>query len=271
VALNRTMNGNADIWLLETRSGVLSRFTFDRVLEAFPVWSPDMRRLAFASNRTGVTDLYEKPVSGVGMEELLLATPQAKAPTDWSPDGRFLLYRVDSWQSPRVVGARAAAATYDLWALPLEGDRTPFPVAQTNLDEKDGQFSPDGRWIAYQSDESGRFEIYVQSFPGGDGKWQVSGTGCAQVRWRRDGKELFCIGLDGRLMAVPFRVGSDGQSVEPSNPVPLFATRIPGGATEGAFKHQYSVSADGQRFLINSQIPTAASPITLVLNWTPRP
>jgi Tol biopolymer transport system component len=258
VALNRTMNGNADLWLRETQSGVLSRFTFDRVLEAFPVWSPDMRRLVFGSNRTGVVDLYEKPVSGVGMEELLLATPQGKAPLDWSADGRLLLYRVD-------------AASYDLWALPLEGDRKPFPVVQTNFDEMDGQFSPDGRWIAYGSNESGRFEIYVQSFPGKGGKWQMSSTGCAQVRWRRDGKELFCIGLDGRLMAVPFQVGSDAQTAKPSDPVPLFATRIPGGALQGGFKHQYSVSPDGQRFLINSQIATGAVPITLVLNWRPGP
>jgi serine/threonine protein kinase/Tol biopolymer transport system component len=260
VALNRTMNGNADIWLFETRSGVLSRFTFDRVLDAYPVWSPDMRRLVFGSNRTGVVDLYEKPANGVGVENLLLATPQSKAPLDWSPDGRFLLYRVE-----------LRATTYDLWALPLDGDRKPFPVVQTNFDERDGQFSPDGRWIAYESNESGRFEIYVQSFPGRGGKWQMSATGCAQVRWRRDGKELFCIGLDGRLMAVPFRVGSDGQTVEPSNPVALFAARIPGGAIQGSFKHQYAVSPDGQRFLINSQIATAASPITLVLNWSRGP
>ena len=262
VALNRTMNGNADIWLLETGSGVLSRFTFDRVLDAYPVWSPDMRRLAFGSgsgsNRTGGVDLYEKPVSGVGMEELLLATPQNKAPLDWSPDGRFLLYRVE----PRASS---------LWALPMEGDEKPFPIVQTNFDERDGQFSPDGRWIAYVSNESGRYEIYVQSFPGRGGKWQMSANGCAQVRWRRDGKELFCIGLDGRLIAVPFQVGSDGQTVEPSSPVALFATRIPGGAIQGAFNHQYAVSLDGQRFLINSQIATPASPITLVLNWEPKP
>ena len=194
------------------------------------------------------------------MEELLLATPQGKAPLDWSPDGRLLLYLV-----------RPRAASYDLWVLPMEGDEKPFPILQTNFDERDGQFSPDGRWIAYVSNESGRYEIYVQSFPGRGGKWQMSANGCAQVRWRRDGKELFCIGLDGRLMAVPFQVGADAQTVEPSNPVPLFATRIPGGALQGAFKHQYSVSPDGQRFLINSQIATAASPITLVLNWQPRP
>ncbi|HEY5618926.1 MAG TPA: hypothetical protein VIK60_13365, partial [Vicinamibacterales bacterium] len=260
VALNRTMNGNADIWLLDTGSGVLSRFTFDRVLDAYPIWSPDARRLVFGSNRTGVVDLYEKPVSGVGMEDLLLATPQAKVPLDWSPDGRFLLYRVE----PR-------AASYDLWALPMEGDEKPFPIVQTNFDERDGQFSPDGRWIAYESNQSGRFEIYVQSFPAGGGKWQMSTNGCAQVRWRRDGKELFCIGLDGRLLAVPFQVGSDGQAVEPSSPVALFATRIPGGAIQGAFRQQYAVSPDGQRFLINSLIAGAASPITLVLNWRPRP
>src|SRR5213083_2964398 len=111
---------------------------------------------------------------------------------------------------------------WDIWALPLDGDRKPFPVVQTDFEERDGQFSPDGKWIAYQSNESGRFEIHVQPFSGSErqvsGKWQVSTTGGAQVRWRHDGKELFYIALDGRLMAVPIRLASDGQSIEAAAP-----------------------------------------------------
>jgi hypothetical protein len=177
------------------------------------------------------------------------------APLDWSSDGRYLLYR------------GGPLPGFDLWVLPMNGDGKPFPVVETAFDERDGQFSPDGRWIAYESNESGRFEIYVQSFPERGGTWQISNAGGAQVRWRRDGQELFYVGLDGRLMAVPFRVAPDGRTVEPGTPVPLFVTRMPGGPLQGAFRQQYVVSPDGQRFLINSLIPSAASPITLVVNW----
>jgi Tol biopolymer transport system component len=125
-------------------------------------------------------------------ESLLLATPENKAPVDWSPDGRFLLFR-----SP------GKATGFDLWALPMDGDRKPFPVVQTDFEERDGQFSPDGKWVAYQSNESGRMEIYVQPFSGGR-RELISAGGGAQVRWRHDGKELFYIALDGPLMAFRF-------------------------------------------------------------------
>ncbi len=137
-------------------------------------------------------DLYLKSATGAGSEELVLATSQNKSVTDWSVDGGFLLYRsVDP------------TTGHDLWALPLDGDKKPFPVVRTNSNEPYGQFSPDGKWIAYQSNESGRDEVYVQPFPGPGAKVRISTNGGAQMRWRRDGKELFYIALDGRLMAVP--------------------------------------------------------------------
>jgi len=261
LALNRTMNGQADIWVMDMAQDALSRLTFESVLDAYPVWSPDGQRIAYGSNRRGMgAELYVKPASGAGPEEPLPGTLRNMAPMDWSLDGRFLLYRTEG-----------AETGYDLWALPMNGDRKPFPVVETNVDERDGQFSPDGRWIAYESNESGRFEIYVQSFPAGSGKWQISNAGGAQVRWRRDGRELFYVALDGRLMAVSFRTGADGRTVESGIPVQLFSTRIPGGAMQGGFRQQYVVSRDGQRFLINSLIPTAVAPITLLLNWRPTP
>jgi serine/threonine protein kinase len=254
VALSRSISGNTDIWLLETARGLLSRFTFDAEPEAYPIWSPDGSHITFS--RSG---LYEKPAAGTGNDDLLLATPTTSNPTDWSPDGRFLLYRsVDQNEN------------LDIWALPMEGDRKPFPVVQTNFRETDGQFSPDGRWIAYQSDESGRFEIYVQRFPGPGGKvggkWLISTNGGAQVRWRRDGQELFYIALDGRLMAVAIRLASSGQAVEAGAPVPLFATHV-GGAVQGVSRQQYIVSVDGQRFLMNTVTEDATAPITVILNW----
>ena len=151
----------------------------------------------------------------------------------------------------------------------LDGDRKPYPVVQTSFDERDAQFSPDGKWIAYQSNESGRFEIYIQPFPGPGSKLQVSTNGGAQARWRRDGKELFYIALDDRLMAVPIRLASNPQSAEPSSPIPLFATHV-GGALQSPFMQQYEVSPDGQRFLMNTFTEEAASPITVILNWKPK-
>ncbi|MBI4472756.1 MAG: PD40 domain-containing protein, partial [Acidobacteria bacterium] len=259
VALTLTVNGNTDIWLAETTKGVLSRFTFAATGEYLPIWSPDGTRIIFNSNRNGPFDFYQKAATGAGSEELVLATLQSKSATDWSSDGRFLLYR----NLDDKLG-------YDLWALPLLGDRKPFPVVQTDYDERDGQFSPDGKWIAYQSNESGRFEIYVQPFPGPGSKWQVSTNGGAQVRWRRDGRELFYIALDDRLMAAPLRFVSNGQAVETDAPVPLFATRV-GGAEQSNFGQQYNVSPDGQRFLMNTVVEEAYSfPITVILNWKPK-
>jgi len=254
LARNRTVDGNNDIWLLDLGRGVLSRLTFHAANDIFPVWSPDGNRIVFDSDRTGTSDLYEKSVNGGASEQRLLATPKDKQAMDWSPDGHFLLYRS---LDPKT--------SYDLWVLPLDGDRKPFPVVQTNFDERDGQFSPDGRWIAYQSNESGRFEIYVQSFPGG-GKWQISTNGGAQARWRRDGKELFYIALDARLMGVRIRLASDHKVVDVSSPTPLFDTRV-GGALQGNLGQQYVVSPDGNKFLMNTITEEATSPITVILNW----
>ena len=150
----------------------------------------------------------------------------------------------------------------------MNGDRKPYPVVQTNFDERDAQFSPDGKWIAYQSNESGRFEIYIQPFPGPGSKLQVSTNGGAQVRWGPHGKELFYIALDARLMAVPIRLASNPQTAEPGSPTPLFATRVDG-ALQGNFMQQYDVSSDGLRFLMNTITEEAASPITVILNWNP--
>ena len=257
VALFRTEGGNVDIWLLELAGGRLTRFTTDAANEVFPIWSADGNHVAFTS-RTFF--LYEKPANGVGSQQLLMQTPelQTKNPVDWSRDGRFLLYR-----------SLDLKTSFDLWALPLFGDKKPFPVVQTNFDERDGQFSPDGKWIAYQSNETGRFEIYVQSFPGPSAKSLVSSNGGAQVRWRDDGKELFYVALDGHLMAVPIKLDLAGKTLESGEPTPLFATRV-GGAVQSNYKQQYMVASNGQRFLMNVLIEEPNSPITIMLNWKPK-
>ena len=153
----------------------------------------------------------------------------------------------------------------DVFIASLGGDRAPRPYVQTPAAESGGVVSPDGRWLAYQSNESGRFEIYIQPFPGPGSKLQVSTNGGAQVRWGPNGKELFYTALDARLMAVPIRLASNPQTAEPGSPTPLFATRV-GGALQGIFMQQYDVSSDG-RFLMNTITEEAASPITVILNW----
>ena len=192
------------IWLLDLIRGVSTRFTFDLAPASAPVWSPDGTRVAFAALRTGGNGIYQKATNGSGKEqELVRATGDPKLPDDWSHDGRFLLYtHVD----PRTHA--------DLWVLPLAGNGTPSgtatPFANTEFSEEQGRFSPDARWIAYASDESGRSEIYIQPFPAppnGGSKIPISRDGGSEPRWRRDGKELFYFSPDGKLMAADVTEG----------------------------------------------------------------
>jgi Tol biopolymer transport system component len=263
------------VWLIEVGRGVPSRFTFDVATDGGALWSPDGSQVVFRSSRNGVYDVFEKPASGAAEEHPLLVTAQSKGPLDWSRDGRFLLY---SAQDPTTAS--------DLWALPMMGERPspgsgrpesaegrkPFAVLQSRFDEIEGQFSPDGRWLAYASNESGRYEIYIQTFPEAGGKSQVSVAGGMQPRWRRDGRELYYVAPDARLMVVPIRPAPDTHTLEAGAPVALFPTRLAAGGNIGASgfpaRAQYAVAPDG-RFLMNVVADDAVtSPITIVQNWT---
>jgi Tol biopolymer transport system component len=239
---------------------MVSRFTTDAADDVAPIWSPDATRIVFGSNRKGSFDLYQKPANGAGSEQLLLANGQVNSASDWSPDGRFVLYG--------TFDPKMQASGTDIWALPLDGDRKPFPVVQTDFEERGGQFSPDGKWIAYQSNESGRFEIHVQPFPGPGARSPISTGGGYQPRWRRDGQEIFYIAPDNRLMAVPIQFASNGQAIEPGTPVPLFRLRL---GTQVFSDSSYMVASAGQRFLVNAVTEDATSPITVVLNFKPAP
>jgi Tol biopolymer transport system component len=266
VVVERTVQGNTDLWLVD--GARTSRFTFDAAADRFPLWSPDGTRLVFRSNRMSLGDLYQKLTSGAGVEERFVASDQLKAPTSWSADGRFLLYlSID----PQTIG--------DLWVVPMVGDRTPSVFLKTRFRVAYGAFSPDGRWVAYQSSESGRTEIYVRPFvpPGAAGtgagaaagQSQVSTAGGIHPSWRPDGKELYYLNPAGAMMAAPITV--TGSTLEPGTPVVLFLTRIvSGGVDNGQSRQgrQYDVAPDG-RFLINTILDSAPAPITLLMNWHP--
>jgi eukaryotic-like serine/threonine-protein kinase len=244
---------NTDLWLSGVTGGNVTRFTFDPANDQFPVWSPDGSRIAWGSNREGAFNLYEKAASGAGQDGLLLKSDYIKFPTDWSRDGRFIIYRE---VNPKTK--------YDVWVLPVgpqAGDRKPFPFLRTEANEAAAVLSPDGQWIAYSSDESGRYEVYVQSFPGGGGIRQVSTGGGIGPLWRGDGKELFYHAPDGKLMAVAVKGGA---SFEAGMPAPLFEFRAGG----NVITPYYDVTSDGQRFLLSTIVETeAAAPLTVVVNW----
>jgi serine/threonine protein kinase len=248
IAMDRSVAQSAqDIWVLDLLRGVTSRLTFDPAMDNLPIWSPDGLRVLFPSNRTGSFDLYIKAASGAGQEEPLIkmGTPTGWA-TDWSRDGRFILYQIP-----------AARTGQDLWIAPQFGDRKPFPYLQTQFNEQAGAFSPDGHWVAYVSDESGRNEIYVQAFPLSGEKHQISSGGGSEPYWKKDGTELFYLAADRNLMAVPIKLGT---TLTPGTPKALFPIPV------SEQQHSYAVTADGQRFLV-SRLAGEMPPITVVLNW----
>jgi hypothetical protein len=258
LATSSRVEGTADIWLLDIKRGVSTRFTSDPAFDLGPVWSPDGRRIAFTSNRRGPSEfaLYVRASDGTGNDELLVA--KELGPSDWSPDGRFILYMIAGLKGDR-----------DLMALPLEGDRTPVPVVATPFNETNGQFSPDGKWIAFQSNESGRPEIYVQPFRRPGQKVRISSEGGIQARWRGDGEEVFYLATDQRLMAVPIQLDAQRDVVDVGTPVALFTTALAGIPQDDNGRH-YMVSRDGQRFLMDT-LKEVTLPITVVLNWKPKP
>jgi Tol biopolymer transport system component len=255
LAMQRAMDGNTDIWLVDLERGPSVRFTSDPQADIAPMWSPRGDRIAFASQVDGVFDLFDKPVDR-GEHHLLLHTGEAKQITDWSRDGRYLLYR-----SVRTT----PSADMDIWAVALDGSRAPFAVVRTPFEERDAQFSPDGTWIAYQSNESGRHEVYIQPLTGGGERSRVSPNGGVQARWRADGRELFYLTPEGQLMAVPIESVNGGRSLRPGAAAALFQTRL--GAIQGVALHSYVVAPDGERFLLDSVVEQQAAPIALILNW----
>jgi Tol biopolymer transport system component len=249
VAVTRGPMGSRDIWILEGVNA--ARFTLNPADDTYDVWSPDGARVIFTSNRSGQFDLYQRRADGSGDDELLVhSAATAKRPNSRSPDRRYLLYT-------------ALTDNNDLMLLPMAGDRKPYPFLATQFNEEQGAFSPDGKWVAYASNESGRSEIYVRPFPGPGGQWQISTGGGNSPRWRADGKEIYFVAPDLTLMAAP--ASAQGATFSPGPPVALFQTQM---ATV-ANRPQYDVARDG-RFLVNTELDAnSTEPIHLLLNWRP--
>jgi Tol biopolymer transport system component len=248
-----SQTSTSDLWLYDVSGINPQRFTSDPGQDFNPVWSPDGSRIVWASQREAVPDLYQRAANLTGEEALLLKSDYIKVPTDWSRDGRFIIYYKFDPKTKR-----------DLWVLPVtgSGEAKPAPVLHSEADEVAGTLSPGGRWLAYASDESGRYEVWVQSFPGGGSKRQVSTGGGSSPRWRRDGRELFYYTANGKLMAAPVR---SGESFEVGAAVSLFEFRS---GTQSAIFAPYAVTADGQRFLINAVVETEPNaPLTVWVNW----
>jgi len=239
---------HVDIWIHELASDVVGRLTFGPGLNELPVWSPDGKEVVFGGLRKSSWALLDKKADGSGSERMIGdSIPSVEGPSDWSRDGKYLL----------------SFKTGELWYVSIS-DRQPKPLLQGNWAVRNAQFSPDGKWIAYSSSETGNSEIYVSPFPNADSKWQVSRGGGQEPRWRRDGKELFYLSAEGKMMAVSVRAGGN---FEAGSPVTLFKAHLrqPISVLD---RVSYDVTADGQRFLINTKVdePNAA-PLSVILNW----
>jgi len=239
-------SGLWDIWLHDLARGTATRFTFGPVSSLYPAWSPDGSELTFSSQRSGYNQPYKKPVNGVSQEEALNKDSRSHRVEDWSRDGRYLIEDVFD---PKTSS--------DILVVPTFGDRKPFPYANTEFHEVNAKLSPNGEFLAYQSDESKRFEVYVQTFPEHGGKWQISTGGGTLPVWSRDGRELYFISADRKMMAV--EVKNDGKKLQAGVPRPLFEVRE---------ADQFDVGKDG-RFLIHVPQDQAGGsvPLTVVVNW----
>jgi eukaryotic-like serine/threonine-protein kinase len=261
VALSRAdqTSPGSDIWLFElTRLGAQLRFTSDHASDRTPTWSPNGSHIVFASTREGLTNLYKKPVAEGGAEEALLTAGESRLSPDWSPDGQFILY-----------GQLNSGTNWDLMFVSLSGERKTQPYLQSEFVEIHGRFSPNGRWVAYSSNETGQFQVYVQSFSPIGGKRVISMVGGSQPRWRGDGRELYYFTPDRKLMAV--EVNGDSETFQVGASRALFEIRLGGAGIDLGFPGSgyYTATRDGKRFLVASAPEEQElQQVVVVLNWT---
>jgi eukaryotic-like serine/threonine-protein kinase len=251
--------GNYKMWVYDVFREKETRLTFGPDRVSFPLWAPDGNALVYGANKRGPYDIFEKRADSTGSEQLLLQSDTSKFPTDWSADGRFVAY-----------SASVGTSKMEMWILPRSGERKPYVFLQGDFNVGEGRFSPDGRWLAYTSDESGRAEVYVTPFPSGASKWQVSTAGGSNPRWRHDGKEVFYLAANSELTAA--EVSTSGSVFQVGAVRPLFhillrtgPSRLELSPTSGQIG--YDAGPDGKWFVVNSPLAGSPPPITLVTNW----
>ena len=245
-----------DIWLIDPERGTQIRLTTDSAADSFPSWSPSGDRIIFLSTRNGATSIYQKPSNGASPEEPLISSAELKYNPQWSPDGQSIIYS--------QVNSKTNS---DLYLLSLGGERKSRSLLQTTFIEAQARFSPNGRWIAYISNETGQFQVYVESFPATGAKLAISIGGGSQPQWRADGKELYYYTPDRKLMAV--EVNGDGPTFKVGEARPLFEFRV--FAIDQSFPGNgyYTVTHDGKHFLVSS-LPEAPErqQINVIVNWS---
>jgi Tol biopolymer transport system component len=258
VVFNIGEAGKSDIWIYDLMRDALTRLSFEGI-NAFPLWTPDGKRVVYRSQRSGAYNIFWQPADGSGAEELLTTSQFLQTPFSFSPDGRTLAYNI---QAPKTA--------YDIWRLPLDGERKPQLFLQTPFNERVQQISPDGRWMAYASDESGRYEVYVQPFPAPGGKWQISTDGGTEAAWSPKGNELFFRtgGQREKMMVVDIQTQP---SFSAGKPRLFFEGSYANNTAGGAVSANYSMAPNGQHFLmlkpVQQQQSAALTQINVVQNW----
>ncbi len=257
-AVDIVTNGNRDIWVVDLGRSVAQPVTFDPGTDWTAAWSPDGSRLVFGSSRSDATTrIYEKSSTGAGTETVLPSGDVSSIPVHWSSDGRYIVF-----SRVRQLGN---TSSYDTWLLPLFGDRKPTPLLETGFDKLQARVSPNSNFVAYATNESGTYQVVVQTFPDASGgKWQISATGGVEPKWRRDGRELYYLGMDGKLMSVAI----SGPPFTAGRPVELFQTPLVVSRAQPTRDRRYDIAPDGRFLMVVPGATGAPTPYSVIVNWT---
>jgi len=259
-AVDIVTNGNRDIWVVDLGRSVAQPITFDPGSDWTASWSPDGSRLVFGSSRSnsdGTTKIYEKSSTGAGTETVLPSGDVSSIPVHWSSDGKYIVFS-------RQRQLRNTSS-YDTWLLPLFGDRKPVPLLETGFDKFQARVSPNSNFVAYSTNESGTYQVVVQTFPDASGgKWQISATGGVEPKWRRDGRELYYLGTDGKLMSVAI----SGPPFTAGRPVELFQTPLTVNLAQPTRDRRYDVAPDGRFLMVVPGATGVPTPYSVIVNWT---
>ena len=259
-AVDIVTNNNRDIWVVDVSRSVAQPVTFDPGSDWTASWSPDGSRLVFGSTRShsdGTTRIYEKSSTGAGTETVLPSGDVSSIPVHWSADGKYIVF-----SRQRQLGN---TSSYDTWLLPLFGDRKPTPLLETGFDKFQARVSPNNNLVAYSTNESGTYQVVVQTFPDASGgKWQISATGGVEPKWRRDGRELYYLGMDGKLMSVAI----SGPPFIAGRPVELFQTPLTVSRAQPTRDRRYDVTPDGRFLMVVPGATGAPTPYSVIVNWT---